>query len=141
MKNIILTGTGTMEILHNSIAEMAATDKIKTKEGLDKSLSTATASLKKFSDYRTLSDKILEIIRLLVMSQSGAGIQSFADQGGLKIVLDHLKKSQFSLRTQINGWKSISAVLQNNPSYADALRSGGKPYKTYFKYDDALYCV
>lgn len=114
-----------MEVLYQSIGRMAATGKIKTVPGIEKSFSKTNEALKKFSDFRALAEIILELFYFLVGCQGGAGVEAFVKQGGLKTLLEHLKKSQFSAKTQINGWKTISVVLSHNASYVEHLRSGG----------------
>lgn len=123
---MVQAGSGSIESSHESIARMAATEKIKTKEGLEKSIQRASDSLKKFAEFRSLCDIILEILHSLINAQGGAGIEPFVNAGGLKSVLDHLRRSQYSARTQINGWQMMSDVLQNNQSYVEPLRAGGE---------------
>lgn len=122
-------GSETGEVLHKSILAMAEAQKLTTKEGLEKSIAEATKSLKKFSEFRALSDIILEILHTLLTALGGEGIDAFVSQGGLKFLLDHVKRNQFHAKTQINAFRILGEILQAKPGYADAVRNAGEREK------------
>lgn len=119
-------GSNVIEALHKNICAMVAADKMSSIESLKKSISTAIESLKKFTDFRLLCDVLLEIVQLLLTVQGGAGIETFVSGGGLKMVMEQLKKNQFHLNSQINGWKIIAVVALKDPQYAELIKKAGK---------------
>lgn len=115
----------TPEFVFRSLCRMAAADRMTEKQAVESAIGHTMSCFTKFSDFRSLSEVILEILYHLASAQGGVGVSNLVERGGCKLVLDFLKKTPYSLKAQVNGLRIVGVILHNNSDYVEALRSCG----------------
>lgn len=126
LKALARAEENTPEFLFRSMCRMAAADRMTKKQAVEAAIKHTLMCFSKFSDSRIVSEVILDTLAHLASSQGGVGVPYLVDQGGCKAVLDYLKKTPYSVKAQVNGLRTIGAVLSNSSDYVEALRSYGK---------------
>lgn len=125
MKPLLTGGSTTPEVMFTSILKLVEVDRIQSEAALKAAITNAAASLRKFGEYRTLGEIILGILAHLAGAMGGAGAKILVEIGGVKVVIEHMRKLPFSARTQIAGMRIIGAVLHYSPETAADLRKAG----------------